>query len=108
VVLQSQLSGRHALRICSEDVFPFSFCYDAETTNEDVYIRTIQPYIQRVLDGFNANVVVLGTTSARKDIILQGVSAPSTAHEEPGKGIVHHALTGIFDKLHKRSIEVCS
>lgn len=91
--------------MCREDVYPFSFCYDTAATTEAIYTRTVQPYVHRVLDGFHVNCLLLGSSTSRKDVLFQGHGGGIHTGESE-LGIVHHALSGLFDKLHKRSIEV--
>lgn len=65
----------------------------------------MQPYVQRVLDGFNVNCLLLGSTTSQKELLFQGHGSASNTGDRV-LGIVHHALGGLFATLHKRSVEV--
>jgi hypothetical protein len=104
--MQEQNVARRLLLMCREDIYPFSFCYDAEPTSEAVYTRSVLPHVQRVLDGFNVNCLLLGSISSKKDVLFQGHGG-TTQSGGSVLGIVHHALSSLFDTLHKRSVEVC-
>jgi hypothetical protein len=69
-----------------------------------VFKRSIEPYVDRVIDGCNVNIIVFGTTESGKSLLLEGSERSSTDQ----RGIIHYALEDIFDKLHALSIKVCT
>ena len=92
------------LYVCREDVYELSYCYNASATNEDVFKRSLEPYVDRLIDGYNVNVVAFGTTGSGKRLLLDG-----TQHGAPSDtGIVQHAIDDIFRKLHASSIKASS
>jgi len=65
----------------------------------------VDKYIDKVLDGFNVNVCVLGPTGAGADVVLDGMPGAPKEHGQ-AQGITLLAVQALFDKLHKKSLEV--
>eukprot|EP00892_Ulva_mutabilis_P006676 jgi/Ulvmu1/4380/UM002_0105.1 len=87
-----------------EDIYQgFSFCYDS-ASNAAIFSRTVDPYIEQALEGFNVNLCVLGATGTGADLVLDGMPGATNEHPQ-AQGMVRLAVQALFDKLHKRSLE---
>lgn len=85
-----------------------AYCYNADSRNQDVFERSVAPMVAQVLEGYNVNIIVLGSTGSGKTTLLEGMMGQGSGGTGGigGDGIVHHALDRVFDSLHKRSISV--
>jgi hypothetical protein len=88
--------------VCSEDIYELAYCYNSSATNEDVFHRSIEPYVDRLVDGCNVNIIAFGTKDSGKSLLLEGSERSSSNL----RGIIHYALDDIFSKLHACSIKV--
>jgi hypothetical protein len=86
-------------------VYGLAYCYDSSATNKDVFNRTVEPFINRVIDGCNVNVIVQGSTGSGKGLLLEG---GDDEKDENMSGLVHYALDHLFKKLHACSMQVRS
>jgi hypothetical protein len=44
-----------------EDVYEMSYYYNAESRNPDVFDRSVAPMVAHLLEGYNVNIIVLGS-----------------------------------------------
>ena len=52
--------------------YAFDHCFDAGSTQEDVYTATVKPAVDAVLQGINATVFAYGQTGTGKTHTMQG------------------------------------
>ena len=64
----------------------------------------MQPFVHKLLDGSNVNIVVLGSTESGKELLLEGDESSARDSGEPG--IMHLLLAAVFRELHSSSIKV--
>jgi len=78
------------------------FCYGPEATEEDIFKRSVQPLVRRVVDGYNAAVVAFGATGSGKTHTVEGRTVAGAGSE----GLVHHVAQGLFEALHAKATSV--
>ncbi|KAK7027324.1 hypothetical protein VNI00_015287 [Paramarasmius palmivorus] len=70
--------------------FPFSSCYDQDSTQEEIFETDVQPLIDVVYGGVTVTVFAYGVTSSGKTHTMQGTRA------QPG--IIPRAVEALFNK----------
>ena len=75
------------------------YCYGPEATSNDIYRRTLEPIVRRVVDGVNATVLTLGSTGSGKTHTLEGAPTAATGEE----GVIVRAVKGLFEMLHTKA-----
>jgi len=88
-----------------DDVYELAYCYDAAASTADVFGRSVAPLVAKLLDGFNVNVIVLGATGSGKAALLEGTLGVDAESAGAGDGLVHAALTHLFDGLRRSSVK---
>ncbi|KAJ1976707.1 tubulin-dependent ATPase kip3 [Dimargaris xerosporica] len=71
--------------------FAFDRVFNAESTQQEVYLATTQPLIDAVLHGFNATVFAYGATGCGKTHTISGTP------EDPG--IIFLTMKELFEKI---------
>jgi hypothetical protein len=110
-----------------EDEFELSFVYGAESTNADVHARSIAPLLHKLVEGYNASVLLLGATGSGKTTALEGsgcrrdgrgggatsskatiatANSTSSSSGADGDGLVHLAADELFELLHAKAVLV--
>ena len=75
----------------SAGIFTFDKVYTGETWNEQVFVDSVLPLIQQVVNGFNATVLAYGTTGSGKTYTMQG--------SETDPGVISRSVQLLFDML---------
>ncbi|TFY80453.1 hypothetical protein EWM64_g3555 [Hericium alpestre] len=75
--------------------FPFTSCYDHNSTQEDIFSTDVQPLIDVVYSGVTVTIFAYGVTSSGKTHTMQGTKA------EPG--VIPRVVRALFDR--KLSLE---
>lgn len=74
-----------------EHRFVFDKLFDENASQEDVYLKTTQPLLDSVLDGFNATVFAYGATGCGKTHTISGTL------QEPG--VIFLTMKELFEKI---------
>ncbi|KAJ3515071.1 hypothetical protein NLJ89_g1995 [Agrocybe chaxingu] len=70
--------------------FPFSSCYDQDSTQEEIYRNDVEPLLDIVYSGVTVTIFAYGVTSSGKTYTMQG------SKQEPG--VIPRVIRGMFDK----------
>ncbi|CAA7268260.1 unnamed protein product [Cyclocybe aegerita] len=70
--------------------FPFTSCYDQDSTQEEIYRNDVEPLLDIVYSGVTVTIFAYGVTSSGKTYTMQGTK------QEPG--VIPRVVRGIFDK----------
>mmetsp|Transcript_20554 Transcript_20554/g.28323 ORF Transcript_20554/g.28323 Transcript_20554/m.28323 type:complete len:818 (-) Transcript_20554:135-2588(-) len=71
--------------------FTFDYCYDAESTQSQVYNDLGQPIVSKALDGFNGTIFAYGQTGSGKTFSMMGT--------EESKGIIPQLNDDLWTRL---------
>lgn len=74
--------------------FTFDAVYDASSKQADVYIETVRPLIDSVLQGFNGTIFAYGQTGTGKTYTMQGAWADTEK-----RGVTPNAFEHIFTHI---------
>jgi hypothetical protein len=90
-----------------EDEFELSFVYGPSASNADVHARSIAPLLRKVVEGYNATVLLFGATGSGKTTALEGGRArdPRGGGADSG-GLVHLAADALFELVHSKAVAV--
>ncbi|THU97730.1 kinesin-domain-containing protein [Dendrothele bispora CBS 962.96] len=92
----SGFSGRSYISVQNPRVpgqlfnFPFSSCYDQNSSQEEIFVNDVQPMIDIVYSGVTVTIFAYGVTSSGKTHTMQGTKA------EPG--VIPRAVRSLFLK----------
>ncbi|PKI85178.1 hypothetical protein MVES_000882 [Malassezia vespertilionis] len=81
--------------------FTFDRVYDADSAQEEIYNNSVEPLIQRFLDGYNTTVFAYGQTSSGKSYTM-GTCGESEAYTEDGLADMIHPQVGIIPRAAQR------
>ncbi|PPQ74075.1 hypothetical protein CVT24_012945 [Panaeolus cyanescens] len=70
--------------------FPFSSCYDQDSSQEEIYYNDVEPLLDVVYSGVTVTIFAYGVTSSGKTHTMQG-----TKHEP---GVIPRVVRGMFEK----------
>ncbi|KAF9448144.1 kinesin-domain-containing protein [Macrolepiota fuliginosa MF-IS2] len=70
--------------------FPFSSCYDQESTQEEIFYNDVEPLLDVVYRGVTVTIFAYGVTSSGKTHTMQGTRA------EPG--VIPRTVQALFDR----------
>ena len=75
-------------------LFGFDAVYNNSFSQNDVYIQTIRPVVNTVLEGFNATIFAYGQSGSGKTHSMAG-----SPHDPDLQGIIPRALNHIFEHI---------
>eukprot|EP00697_Spironema_sp_BW2_P004035 gnl/Spiro4/15435_TR8304_c0_g2_i1.p1 gnl/Spiro4/15435_TR8304_c0_g2~~gnl/Spiro4/15435_TR8304_c0_g2_i1.p1 ORF type:complete len:880 (-),score=381.47 gnl/Spiro4/15435_TR8304_c0_g2_i1:99-2651(-) len=75
--------------------FRFDKVYGCESTQEDVFLCSVKPIVEQVLDGFNCTIFAYGQTGTGKTHTMEG--SPSADGSQ--LGVIPRAIRMIFDVM---------
>jgi len=82
--------------------FTFDLCYDASSTQEEVYADVGEPIIKQAMDGFNCTVFAYGQTGSGKSHSMMGIGAGDGGVE---RGIIPRLNDGLWELINCKSVE---
>jgi len=74
--------------------YVFDHCFNSDSTQEQVYNKTVKPAVKAVLGGFNATVFAYGQTGTGKTHTMQG-----DENDNALMGMGPRAVYEIFEKF---------
>eukprot|EP01039_Chlorochromonas_danica_P003878 gene3878-4236_t len=83
--------------------YAFDEVFDDSADQLEVYQRTAQPYISKVLEGYNVTVFAYGATGAGKTHTMLGNTRADSAATHGDAGIIPKAVKDVFVSLKKKS-----
>ena len=87
-----------------------SYCFDGvfedQVGNDEIYMKTVQPLIGNIMDGFNVTCFAYGMTGAGKTHTMIGRGADDgEAAENQELGLCFQSINGIFEGIHARHLD---
>jgi hypothetical protein len=83
----------------------FDFIYEMESTDEDIFHRSISPLIKsRLLEGYSVCLIFLGSSKSMKTESLGGQTTEGN-HSDSG-GIFRCTVGGLYEALHQKQYSV--
>ncbi|KJA21430.1 hypothetical protein HYPSUDRAFT_42080 [Hypholoma sublateritium FD-334 SS-4] len=70
--------------------FPFTSCYDQDSTQQEIYRNDVEPLLDIVYNGVTVTIFAYGVTSSGKTHTMQGTKG------DPG--VIPRTVRGMFDK----------
>eukprot|EP01123_Difflugia_compressa_P008199 TRINITY_DN2391_c0_g1_i2.p1 TRINITY_DN2391_c0_g1~~TRINITY_DN2391_c0_g1_i2.p1 ORF type:complete len:1134 (-),score=226.70 TRINITY_DN2391_c0_g1_i2:15-3416(-) len=87
--------------------FYFDSVYGPKSTQRDIYMGTVLPIVQEVLEGYNCTLFAYGQTGTGKTYTMAGLrdTEPGKSRINTDAGIITRSINTIFDTLKKGSEE---
>ena len=80
----------------NERQYLFDVAFGADSTQEEVYLKTTKPLVDSVLQGYNATVFAYGATGSGKTYTMEGL------HDVPEqRGVIPNSFEHIFSHIAK-------
>lgn len=100
----SLIAGDGAGGAKAENEYEVGYVYGAESSNQEICKRHVEPLIQKVLEGYNACVLTFGATGSGKTNTIEGTRARDSKSSFEGDGLVHYAIDSIFRLVNEKAI----
>jgi len=81
--------------------FYFDNVYGPKSTQRDVYLGTVYPIVQEVLEGYNCTLFAYGQTGTGKTYTMEGSRDDPSKWSGIESGIIARSITTIFESLSK-------
>lgn len=88
----------------SKNKFTFDATYDSESTQAQVYVKSIVPLVDSCLEGYNATIIAYGQTGSGKTHSILGQTDGTNFEIDPKEdmseaGVIPRALRSLFQHL---------
>ena len=54
----------------SDEEHEVDYCYGPDATTKNLHDRTVEPLVQKLVEGYNAAVIIFGATGVRDSQVL--------------------------------------
>ena len=79
--------------------YSFDCVYGPDSTQRDIYNKSISPVIGEVLEGYNCTIFAYGQTSTGKTYTMEGAEANPSGMLTEHSGVIPRAVADIFRRL---------
>jgi len=103
-----KIDAQYASHAASRTQFTFDATYDSESTQSQVFVKSIRPLVNSCLQGYNATILAYGQTGSGKTHSILGQTDASDPNLDPAEdtseaGVIPRALRAIFRILQEEA-----
>eukprot|EP00953_Heterococcus_sp_UTEX-ZZ885_P041163 21017-Heterococcus_DN1.PRE.3 len=90
-------SENNQIVVGDDRIFQVDYAFGSESTQEEVYVATVRPLVQRSLEGYNSCVFAYGQSGSGKTFSMG--NAFDVAAGSKSEGIIPRAVADIFQRV---------
>ncbi|KAL3149266.1 hypothetical protein ABBQ32_002083 [Trebouxia sp. C0010 RCD-2024] len=84
------------------------YCYGPDTTTKSLQNRTVEPLLQKLIEGYNTAVIVFGSTGTGKTSLLEGRKGididDDSTNSSSQEGLAQLLGTSLFEMLEDKQV----
>ncbi|KAI8136752.1 hypothetical protein BJV82DRAFT_386168 [Fennellomyces sp. T-0311] len=99
----SFLPNEPQIIIGNEHTFTYDYVFDTRSQQKSIYTSSVEPLVEKYIDGFNATILAYGQTGSGKTFSM-GTAIDGNTDSDENQGIVPRFIRDLYKRLdHKKS-----
>lgn len=91
--------GRPQVVIGNNKAFTYDHVFDSSSTQENIFIQTVEPLLDGLFSGYNATVLAYGQTGSGKTFTMGTSFSLCNSEDEAIQGVIPRVIKRIFNEI---------